>query len=99
MRTLLILALAMQFLSCSDDPVTVVYTETEIIAHRGSGSVLSGLGLTEENTLYACQKGFSLTDGVEIDIQRSKDHVLYLFHNKIIESCQEQLSISLLWNR
>ena len=75
--------------SCKKEATSITYTGTKLIAHRGNGSQASGLGQTEENTLIACEKGFSLTDGIEIDVQRSNDYVVYMFHDVTVEPCDE----------
>lgn len=76
------------FCSCKKADV-VSYTTTKLIAHRGNGSIASGLGQSEENNLAACDRGFSLTDGVEIDVQRSNDYVVYMFHDISVEACED----------
>ncbi|PCJ67670.1 MAG: hypothetical protein COA58_00610 [Bacteroidetes bacterium] len=73
--------------ACSKEAPVSVYNGTKIIAHRGNGSISSGLGQTEENNLNACDKGFSLTDGVEIDVQRSNDFIVYMFHDVTVLPC------------
>jgi hypothetical protein len=53
---------------------------TPIMVHRGARSV------APENTLAAYAGAMDLgADGVEIDIRRSKDGVLYLFHDDTLE--------------
>ncbi|MGB1038250.1 MAG: glycerophosphodiester phosphodiesterase [Bacteroidia bacterium] len=75
--------------SCSDDITPVEYSQTKLIAHRGAGSNYSGFSDLEENTLLACLRGLSTTDGIEIDIQRSNDHEIFLFHDINVPPCDE----------
>jgi glycerophosphoryl diester phosphodiesterase len=67
----------------------IPYSKTKIIAHRGSGSTNSGYALAEENTLEAIKYGFLYSDGVEIDIQMSKDNTIWLFHDMFTKECDD----------
>jgi glycerophosphoryl diester phosphodiesterase len=55
---------------------------TRFLAHRGGGKVGS-----EENTLNTAKYAFSKLDGIEIDIQMSKDGTLWLSHDNIVKGC------------
>ena len=76
-------------MGCSKHHTPSIYESTKIIAHRGNGSVGSGLGQYEENTVDACISRFSLVDGVEVDVQRSNDFLVYLYHDTQVEACSE----------
>ena len=76
-------------MGCSKHHTPSIYESTKIIAHRGNGSVGSGLGQYEENTVDACISRFSLVDGVEVDVQRSNDYLVYLYHDTQVEACSE----------
>jgi glycerophosphoryl diester phosphodiesterase len=64
-----------------DNPV--LFAKTNLIAHRGSGMSNDG------NTLSGCINGFNRLDGIECDIQRSKENTIWLNHSPFIESCGE----------
>jgi glycerophosphoryl diester phosphodiesterase len=57
---------------------------TRFLAHRGGG----GTGFPE-NSINGIENGLSKLDGVEVDIQISKDGTIWLSHNNIIESCDK----------
>ncbi|MCK4664727.1 MAG: glycerophosphodiester phosphodiesterase [Bacteroidales bacterium] len=63
-----------------DNPIENV--ETKILAHRGGGH--SGI---QENTLASVQYGLNQLDGVEVDIQLSKDRTIWLSHNAELPTC------------
>ena len=56
--------------------------KTKFLAHRGCGT-----SDIQENTLEAVKYGISRLNGVEIDIQLSKDRTIWLAHNVELESC------------
>lgn len=55
---------------------------TLILAHRGGG--YSGY---QENSLEACEFGLSSVDGIEVDIQLSKDRTIWLAHEAPLPEC------------
>lgn len=55
---------------------------TLIIAHRGGG--YSGY---QENSLEACEFGLSSLDGIEVDIQLTKDRTIWLAHEAVLPEC------------
>lgn len=59
----------------------LVNTETKIIAHRGGGF------FDEGNTLEACKFGLKMADGIEVDIQKTADNVLWLSHSSLTVGC------------
>lgn len=63
--------------------VTSAFEQTFIIAHKaGGGENL----LYKENTLAAAQYGFNHLDGIEIDVQKSRDGTLWMYHDETIET-------------
>jgi len=57
---------------------------TRVLMHKGCGSNNPDF---LENTLAGAEYGFSLLDGVELDIQLSKDGTLWLDHNNQVLDC------------
>lgn len=84
-RKLITLLSVVVFFSCSrveyypDKPS--VYEGTFILAHKGGGDFDAG------NTLAGCITGFSLFDGIEVDIQTSSDNSLWLSHSPMLPAC------------
>jgi glycerophosphoryl diester phosphodiesterase len=85
-RLLLSIAiLAMALLNCErieyfpDKPL--VNTQTRWIGHRGGGTYDDG------NVMEACQRGLTLIDGIEIDIQKSADKTLWVSHSTFTQNC------------
>jgi len=56
---------------------------TKVLMHRGNGFNTDYV----ENTLPAARYGFSLLDGVELDIQLSQDGTLWLDHDNEVKDC------------
>ncbi|MES2616461.1 MAG: glycerophosphodiester phosphodiesterase [Bacteroidota bacterium] len=54
-----------------------------ILAHKAGGG---GNNPYQENTLQAAIYGFSHLDGIEVDIQKSRDGTLWLYHDEVIEN-------------
>ncbi len=76
---LLSLLLSLLLFSCQN--------KTKILCHRGSGigfNINKGDSIYE-NTMDAVKFGFDNYDGIEIDIQKSKDGTLWVFHNSDFE--------------
>jgi glycerophosphoryl diester phosphodiesterase len=69
--------------------------ETDILflGHRGGGGN-SFNDVNIENTLNSVKQGFTNLDGVEIDLQMSKDGTIWAFHNFNVNdfSCETDLS-------
>lgn len=57
--------------------------ETRVLMHRGNGFNTD----FHENTLPAAEYGFSVLDGIELDIQMSKDGTLWLDHSNNVLDC------------
>ena len=57
-----------------------------ILAHRGGGN-----DTLQENSLEACINALKLTDGLEVDVQISKDRTIWLSHSPKVETCNEAL--------
>ncbi len=63
--------------------------ETKVLGHRGSGkTAVSGL---QENTYTSVKQAFKHLDGVEIDIQCSRDGTLWLYHDAGLPHNPEEL--------
>ena len=45
--------------------------------------------MQRENTFLACTTGFEKADGIEIDIQRTNDHEVFLYHNFFVVPCAD----------
>ncbi|MDI1233479.1 MAG: glycerophosphodiester phosphodiesterase family protein [bacterium] len=58
------------------------YLQTTFIAHKAGGGSNNPF---KENTLEAAIYSFGILDGIEIDIQKSRDGTLWLFHDEIIQ--------------
>ncbi|MEX0966885.1 MAG: glycerophosphodiester phosphodiesterase [Bacteroidia bacterium] len=86
--SLLLLLLISIATGCSESQQAVSMDhEPYILGHRGSGNTgYNSLGLTE-NTLPSILKAMELLDGVEIDIEMSRDSVVYVFHDSKIPAC------------
>ena len=69
--------------SYSDNPYPD--KSTLILAHRAGGD--APYGLYEENTLEAAIFGFDNADGIEVDVQKSLDGTLWLFHDSYLTEC------------
>jgi glycerophosphoryl diester phosphodiesterase len=60
---------------------------TKVLMHRGCGSNTDFV----TNTLPAAMYGFSVLDGVELDIQISKDGTLWLDHDNEVKDCSDNI--------
>jgi len=58
--------------------------KTLILAHRAGGGDSSPY---QENTFEAAKYGLSLVDGIEVDVQISKDRTIWLSHNVDLPDC------------
>ncbi len=58
--------------------------KTLILAHKAGGGDTSPY---QENSLDAAMYGFSVVDGIEVDIQISKDRTLWLSHDADLPDC------------
>lgn len=56
--------------------------KTLILAHRGGGN-----SAYQENSLAAAEFGLSVVDGIEVDVQISKDKTIWLAHNADLQDC------------
>jgi glycerophosphoryl diester phosphodiesterase len=56
---------------------------TRVLMHRGNGQNTDFI----ENTLPAAQFGLSILDGIEVDVQISKDGTLWLNHDNEVYDC------------
>ena len=64
-----------------DNPIAGL--PTRVLMHRGNGSNTDFV----ENTLDAAKYGLSVLDGIELDIQMSKDGTLWLDHDNEVHDC------------
>lgn len=73
------LGILISFISCNRD---VEYFDSDVVflGHKGAGSNTVNT-TTPENTLAAVTSGAKMLDGVEVDIQLSKDGTIWLQHN------------------
>ncbi|GAL85430.1 glycerophosphoryl diester phosphodiesterase [Sporocytophaga myxococcoides] len=53
------------------------------MAHKGGG----GGGPFQENTIEAAIYGFEQTEGIEIDLQLSRNNTIWLFHDEFFYEC------------
>jgi glycerophosphoryl diester phosphodiesterase len=65
-----------------DNPFTGI--PTKVLMHRGNGADTTLM----QNTLPAAEYGLSKLDGIELDIQISKDGTLWLDHNNEVSDCE-----------
>lgn len=89
MKQVLVVLLGLLLLSCTKTVVEHNHIETSIIGHKGSGSNGEGLGLERENTIKACKIGFKRANGIEIDIQRTNDGEIFLYHDFFVTPCAD----------
>jgi len=59
------------------------FQQTLMIAHKAGGGSNNP---NKENTLAAAAYGFDHLDGIEIDIQKSRDGTIWLYHDETIET-------------
>lgn len=69
-----------------EDKPVVAFEKTLVIAHRGGGN-----DSLRENSYEACITALSLTDGIEVDIQLSKNRTIWLSHSAKVEGCNTTL--------
>ncbi len=62
------------------------FSSTESIAHRGGGC-----DTTRDNDYESCINALVKTDGIEVDIQLSKNRTVWLSHSSIVEECNGAL--------
>ncbi len=66
---------------------------TKILIHKGGGG--KPFGIYQPNTLDACKEGLKYADGIEIDIQKSRDGTAWLFHDEYFSDCSTDKKIRL----
>jgi glycerophosphoryl diester phosphodiesterase len=87
MNRIILLLVVLAFQNCSkvdyvpDNPFNGI--PTKVLMHRGNGNNEDYI----HNTLPAAIYGFSVLDGVELDIQISKDGTLWLDHDNEVRDC------------
>lgn len=98
----LTIAISLIFMGCNTrvDDVTLFpgIDKVTFLGHKGSGTMGKyGNFYFPGNTFSAVQNGINELDGVEFDLQLSRDSTLWLFHDHEIENCkQELINFSLL---
>jgi glycerophosphoryl diester phosphodiesterase len=83
----ILIAIAFMFLqSCLQKDYDASNTKTKILGHRGYG-IKAYNDTIMDNTIPAVVKALHIANGVEVDIQLSKDNTIWLYHDtKIIGS-------------
>lgn len=85
MKKVICVSILLVILSCEkityypDNPIQ--FDRTLIFAHRG-GSSLYG-----ENTYEGCINALPVTDGIEVNVQISKDRTIWLSHSSAVQHC------------
>jgi glycerophosphoryl diester phosphodiesterase len=69
----------------SFDNNPVEYLGTRIVAHRGGPGW--PYGNFQNNTLQTCIYGFEHADGIEVDVQMSRNNTLWLYHDEFFSEC------------
>ena len=91
-RYLFLILLILGFTACGLDPeVKKILRSKKVlnIGHAGMGfsSVINPFNPLPDNSMAAIQKAMLLgADGVEVDVQLSRDSILILYHDKFLES-------------
>jgi len=87
------LLLLLSVIACNnkdDNEIEIINNDpkpyTLIIGHKATGSGTNNLGLVE-NTFEAVQYGYKHLDGIEVDLQMSKDTTLWLIHHTYMTDC------------
>lgn len=79
------------FLSCEKvnyyDDKPFDYEPTSALAHRGGGT-----DSLRDNSYESCINALSITDGIEVDVQLSKDRTIWLSHNSKVVGCDGELN-------
>jgi glycerophosphoryl diester phosphodiesterase len=96
---LLISLLLLVFSSCKKQETTDV--KTKFLGHRGAGISHNASTKPIENTLESVEFGLNIFNGFELDIQMSKDSIIYVFHDAEIitpnlKSCLPNLESSII---
>ena len=74
------------FLSCEkvtyyeDKPI--LYTATASLAHRGGGTATM-----RDNNYASCLQALPRAEGIEVDVQLSKDRTVWLSHSSTVQGC------------
>ncbi|MBK7028015.1 MAG: hypothetical protein IPH45_01855 [Bacteroidales bacterium] len=59
---------------------------TRILAHRGGGNAQF-----RDNTIEGIKNALRLKDGIEVDVQLSKDGSIWLSHSSMVKACNQTL--------
>ena len=88
-RTITILLLILTLTTCQKikyyPDINYKEVSTKFLCHRGGGSI--EYSPEQENTLAAAIRGFTYMDGIEIDVQISKDFTVWLSHTHELSEC------------
>ncbi len=82
-------------MACKHDVPNTPAQTTKIIGHRGYGVTQDDAEI-RENTLQACELGLLEFDGIEVDLQRSNDYAVFMFHDETVKKCSEHDIISIV---
>ncbi len=87
----LLLLILLSFSSCekTEDSYEKPIPPTLILGHKATGSGISSNGLVE-NSFEAIKYGLNHLDGVEIDVEMSKDSTFWITHNPKITTCDNK---------
>ncbi|MEI7802364.1 MAG: glycerophosphodiester phosphodiesterase [Bacteroidota bacterium] len=87
-KAIYIFLIAALWQSCSKENNFITpaeYAGTKILIHKGGGG--KPYGIYQPNSLDACKEGLKYADGIEIDIQKSRDGTAWLFHDEYFLEC------------
>lgn len=88
MKKILIPFILLLFFSCEkvtyypDNPI--IFDHSVILSHHGLSDLYG------ENTYEGCIAALPLTDGIEVDVQISKDRTIWLSHSSAVVYCGEE---------
>ena len=87
-KNIFLLFVVVFIISCkpNNDEIVQNNSETLILGHRAAGNIWYGSELIG-NSFEAVKFGYSNLDGIEVDLQMSKDSTLWLIHDNEIVNC------------
>lgn len=88
MKIKLIIAFVILSLGCKKvyyyPDKTIEILPTKLLAHRGGANLIY-----RDNTLDGIKAALKVKDGIEVDIQFSKDETIWLSHSNVVEACNK----------